>query len=429
MLKGLLFGRNPINMTTGNGKTLATFFALFSPENLHQIYVSELPIDSEICGTYYKINETQVIKNLIKNGNSPYIRIKEKKAEEGSVENLQTHSSFKRILTKIFRTKFGIVLRNKAWRKVKSVIIAEIAELIQNIKPDFLFYDVGNLCAEYELIENLVKEHKIPLILYVSDDYVFNESKKNSRWNKRMRSHFLSMSKFASLIILISDAMKEKYQQYLNNEIIVAMNGCRDISFKYIMMKENPTIVYTGNVGIGRLDVLKKINHAISTAEEFLAKMEIYSSFALSKKDSEELERQGHCKFCGAVYGDELVKAWERADILVHVESFDKKYRNILSTAISTKIAEYMCSGRPILIVAPEYSESARFIKRLNAGMVIHSNIEKDIQRGILDIISNPYITEKRARISQEYALKNLTRSAVSKRIYEKIESYCVKKI
>ena len=34
MLKGLLFGRNPINMTTGNGKTLATFFAHFSSENL-----------------------------------------------------------------------------------------------------------------------------------------------------------------------------------------------------------------------------------------------------------------------------------------------------------------------------------------------------------------------------------------------------------
>lgn len=416
--KGFLFGRNPVNNYTGNGKTVACFLRNIKATNLTQVYVTELPIDYEICNNYFQISNKRLITNLFTLQRRDLLIHKEQSIEIESELHRNKVSAIN-CLKRLFRSNIGVVIRNLLWYKNINTLFCEMNDIIEIENPNFMFYDVGNLYAEYDLVLQLCKTNKLPLIIYVSDDYIF--AKKPTQYQTRARKHFEELINYASSIIVISDAMKHHYENYISSNYIVAMNGCDKLEFGEKIKSKCLRIVYTGNLGIGRLSVLKHVILALQTMQEGNVFLDIYSSFPLANDEIEKINKSKVASFNGAVFGKELIKAWETADILIHVESFDERYKDILSTAISTKISEYMCTGRPILIVAPDYAESAGFISRIDAGTVINSENTNNIINGIQSIIDNPDKTKLKAKRAKEYAYKYLTKDAVAERVYNAI--------
>lgn len=416
--KGFLIGRNPVNRSTGNGKTVACFLREIKAANLTQVYVTDLPIDFEICHQYYQISETRILSNSFSpKKKSLLCRREQSGGGEGGPG--KSKAGVGALLKKILRSKTGVAIRNRFWRKNADALTTGMNEIIGTGKPDFVFYDAGNLYAEYELVLRLCRQNGLPLIVYVSDDYIY--AKKPTRYQKRARASFEELIRYASSVIVISDAMKRHYESYLPARYIVAMNGCEKLEFAEKKRSECLKIVYAGNLGIGRLGVLERVISALQTMPEGSAFLEIYSSFPLAADQTEAINGSGVACFRGAVFGEELTGAWESADILIHVESFDKRYRDILSTAISTKISEYMCTGRAIFIVAPEYAESAGFVERIGAGTVVHSEKTEDIAAGIRSIADHPDQTQQKAARAKEYAYAYLTKDAVAERVFHAI--------
>ncbi len=421
-MKGLLIGRNPINTTTGNGKTLAAFMGRFSSDELTQVFVSDLFADKALCNSFYKINEKRIL--------IPDLLCKKAKLLSAYVatgiagtDSPQNVSRLKKTATVFLRTKLGIAIRNCAWKEKKERLYREIFEIIQKEQFDFLFYDVGNLSAEYELILKIAENYRKPLVLYVSDDYIYGKNGKKSP--KRAREAFEKMAALSSSVIVISETMKELYEKHIKADYTVAMNGCdstAELSKK--SDAHNKRIVYAGNVGLGRFDVLKRLDKALALNGDG-AFAEIYSSFSVTPQMKQSIEHNGKTRFCGAVFGEELKNVWDTADVLVHVESFEKKYRTILETAISTKISEYMYTERPILIIAPPYSESARFVERNDAGTVVFTDDVDVISDTIKNMFEDYEALLKKAEKARAFAEENLSKDAVSKRIYEKILLCC----
>lgn len=85
-----------------------------------------------------------------------------------------------------------------------------------------------------------------------------------------------------------------------------------------------------------------------------------------------------------------LQEIMERSDILVHVESFSPESISKLQYAFSTKLAQYLCAGRPILCYAPEGSTSAEYLKQEN-GAVVAANLT-ELESGLERLIMEPEV-------------------------------------
>jgi glycosyltransferase involved in cell wall biosynthesis len=73
----------------------------------------------------------------------------------------------------------------------------------------------------------------------------------------------------------------------------------------------------------------------------------------------------------GSLLADQVMPELSRADVLVHVESFGAAAREYTRLSISTKIPQYMASGRAILAYGPSEVASCAYITETGAGLVV----------------------------------------------------------
>ncbi|GAB3957775.1 hypothetical protein GCM10027614_73890 [Micromonospora vulcania] len=71
---------------------------------------------------------------------------------------------------------------------------------------------------------------------------------------------------------------------------------------------------------------------------------------------------------------DEVPAALRSADVLVHIESFDQEIRRYTRYSVSTKIPQYLASGRPIFGYGPAEVASMNHIQEANAGVIVGTN-------------------------------------------------------
>ena len=64
----------------------------------------------------------------------------------------------------------------------------------------------------------------------------------------------------------------------------------------------------------------------------------------------------------------------KKADILLHVESNDLQYRSLTRLSVSTKIPEYLISGRLLLAFGPAEVASIKLLSDHNVGCVIDAD-------------------------------------------------------
>ena len=133
-------------------------------------------------------------------------------------------------------------------------------------------------------------------------------------------------------------------------------------------------------------------------------------------KNSESIE------YCGYVTGDAFVKAFHEAQMLLHIESFDEICIDRVKNSISTKIADSLASGIPLLVYAPEQIASVHYLKNNKAACVItdKEKLEKELMI---------HLTKYNERI--QYALNGINVARIkhdsnvnSEKVYELLKKW-----
>ena len=134
-------------------------------------------------------------------------------------------------------------------------------------------------------------------------------------------------------------------------------------------------IVYAGRLYCNRWktlaalgDVLKEINK-----DEIKIVLDVYTQEALNKKQKHALCKDKYIYMKGAVSPQELERIYYEADIALHVESFDKKYRYATRYSFSTKIIDLMTSTCAIMAVCWEKQTGFIYLKEKNVAFCISS--------------------------------------------------------
>ncbi len=383
--KVLVVGINPWIDNTGIN-TLINFFESWETTQLSHVYTRERLPNTHICDTFFRISETKVVRSVLKRKLKTGERVKNTPTDKMSADEQKLYKkkggAFKQLLRE-FIWKFG------KWKT------KELNAFLEEVNPDVLFFPVYSNVYMCRLQNYIAKRLKKPVVLYSSDDnYSYKAVSKSPCsllhrfW---LRKQGKKLFRRAQKVMVITPKQKEEYDKIFGIDCMVLTKGI-DFSQAPFHQKElnSPLkMVYTGKLIIGRWKSLALLARALGEVNKDSAKIEldIYTTDTLTDEQKSALNRNG-CQVKGGLTLAQVQQVQAEADILVFVESLDKKYKNAARLSFSTKITDYLKSGKCILAIGDKNIAPMDYFNRYDAAVTVTSYDE--ILTKLQMIVENP---------------------------------------
>lgn len=388
--------------------TLINFFKFWNPESVAQIYTRSLLPCTKVCSNFFRISETSVIKSIfrrsIKTGSVVENRFDSNMQKDEEV--LQEQKLYSHKHSSIFSYLREFVWFFGKWNS------KELLKFIDDFSPDVLFLPIYSTIYMGRIQKFIMKYTDKPVVSYISDD---NYSYKSVSKNPFAIIHRFFLRKYVKYIIknsdkllVISPKQQEEYKRLFGIESKVLTKGI-DFSNKPFIEKqisEPVKMVYTGKLIIGRWKSLSAIADALGEINKDKLRMtlDIYTTDSLTAKQSKLLNRNG-CAVRGALSQEEVEIVQKNADILVFVESLEKRYKNTARLSFSTKLTDYLSSGKCIFAIGAEDIAPIDYLTR-NDCAVIASEYE-EIYNKMSAIVKNYDLIYDYSNKAYQIALKN----------------------
>ncbi len=354
-----------------------------------------------MCENYYKILDEDIIGNLFGKskvlGSEVYIETSEKRLIPQNINNSLKKSHLIRFV------------RSLLWRLSLNFNKEGVKDWLDSFNPDIIFFCGGNANYLYRKVLKLSKKYDSKLIYYITDDYVLpyfslNIFKKLNRiWT---RNSFKKICSESSLVLTIGDKMAEVYKEKYGIESKKIMNLVE--TKKYEELKDefrnnDLKFVYAGGLHSNRWKTLALIGESLRRINNqgFRGNLEIYSAIKPEGKYFDEINKDGFSKYCGSLNAEEVKDVLKSADVLIHVESFDDRGKEVTYLSVSTKIPEYMVSGKCILAIGPKDVASIEYLNKTNSGFVVTSMDKQDIDNTIIELFKD--VDKRESFVQQAY--------------------------
>jgi len=131
-------------------------------------------------------------------------------------------------------------------------------------------------------------------------------------------------------------------------------------------------LLFVGTMVPDRWPGLKNIGRALdSLALEGVKGELIVYSYPDELRALRDQDIPRSVKLAGTAPPTDVARLQSEANILVHVESFDKKHRSYTRLSLSTKIPQYFMAGRCVFGMGPEEGASIQYISETDAGVSV----------------------------------------------------------
>lgn len=383
--KVLVVGINPWIDNTGIN-TLINFFDGWDKNSIAHIYTRAKLPNTHMCDKFFRISEPKVMKSLLKRS----IKTGEEvfNSNEEAVEASQENQIYNKKHSSLMSLAREFVWLLGKWKT------KELDKFLDEYDADVLFFPVYANVYMNRLQNYIRKRTKKPVVLYVSDDnYSYKSIVKTPVsfftrfW---LRSQEKKLFKNAQKIMVIAPKQKEEYDRLFNTNSVILTKG---IDFSKIPYEEKPLnrpvkMVYTGKLIIGRWLSLAKIAEALGeiNKDETKVELDIYTTDALTEEQKVKLNRNG-CSVKGALTLDEVQAVQKQADILVFVESLEKEFRYTARLSFSTKITDYLKSGKCIFAVGDKDIAPIDYFNRYDSAVTATSYDEIGLK--LKELINN----------------------------------------
>lgn len=254
----------------------------------------------------------------------------------------------------------------------------ELHAFVDDFNPDLIFGTLGYVPVINRIMIYLKHYLSVPLITYPWDDYYSLKRVSFSPffWGRNLSERPL-IKKCAiesEFLYTITAQMQQEYTHYFKKD-------CR-LLYKGYDFSEEPNfrtgqsdllkIVFMGNIGSGRWKVLEKAAGAIARINRHnpvKINLFIYTLSPTDEKIQKALNLPGSCNLMTPVPNEEVLSTMEAADILLHVEPTTIKDKLFFRLSFSTKIVDYLHSGRCILALGG-HTAAMDYLKENKAAVV-----------------------------------------------------------
>lgn len=366
------------------GNTFSNIFSKWDPDNLAIVYARPNLPCTDHCNHHFQISENRLLKSIynrkIKTGLEVQSQDKIVKSNSYKIHNLEIEAEKgKKIygfFTK-FRLNIFLLLREFLWILGKWNT-PELNDFIDDYSPDIIFSLASPNAYMNRIQRYCVSRLNIPHVIYFVDDITsFNQFSLNPMfWVVRTMSNLSIKNtlRTVSHVYTITDYQKQYLGKYFLKNISLLTKGI-DIEnmtceFNVENYEKNKHLryVFAGNIYAGRWNTLVQIAR---TLQDLGGTLDIYTVNKLTVKQKSDVENISTLRLKNPVKPEQVPGLLKTYDVLVHVESFNIKDRYATKMSFSTKIVDYMATGRPILAVGWEKSYSIKYLKEHGAANVI----------------------------------------------------------
>lgn len=393
-MKVLIISHNPVSGQSNMGKTFLSLFAQFDREELCQLYIYPVIPNENRCASYYRITDKDALNSVVRlkkaGGEISADRIT---ADQGLYEDAQDQAFYK---SRKNKSALRRLLRDAMWA-MAPWYTGQLKAWLERENPDCIFVAPGVAKFLYDFALRISRQRKIPIVTYICDEYYF--VKKPAQRLDMLRLKLLQrkmeqLMRATGHLVVISEELKEAYSRHFGVDTTVIMTGAAVSSADDRMVCENPrNICYFGNIRCNRYMNLARIGRTLDEMNREYGtdyRLKIYTA----EKDPQilgEFREIRSVEICGFVTGAEFDRAFRSADLLLHTEAFDEASMDFTQHSVSTKIADSLAAGIPMIAYGPGKISSMAHLLRHDCAIAA---VSPDRLRGALETA----LTDKEAR-------------------------------
>ncbi len=398
----LVFSQAVWNTTNSFGNTITNWFDGWEGTSFFHFYARHQEPDTDIAEEYYTVSAVEILKCALR-GKRPGRILK--KADISKRVDLIDHDSEQKQISRLHKKSNQLIYwaMEKVWLSRKW-INNTFNLFIDHADPDIIFAFATNSYILEPAIKHIkAKKPSVKVVLYIADDILAKIDK--NAWYRRgyLKKGIDYCISEADLLYGASVEMCEKYSKIYGKKIMPLYKGC---SFEMPCKKKNNNpvrFVYAGNLMYGRSNTLKGVFSALSdiNKESTRAVLEIYSNTTISDEARKQYDGK-NVFFMGARPYQEIKRIMNEADVVLHVESFEKDQIEKVRYSFSTKLIDCLQSGSTVVGIGPDNIASIEYLRNVDGVTVI--NQPERIEEAIRELLHSD-IYEK-ALATREYAIR-----------------------
>jgi len=408
----------------GGGITLINLFKQFPKENVAIITNDIVNSDPDLCDNYYQIgyDEKQFIWPLnqfqTKFKSGPYIFDRKKKAESnssGTNESSIIKSTFKKI-TKKFELDNVLISRPK--------LSKTLINWISDFKPDTIYCQptsLFNMQLTYSIHVKLGYEYSI----HFMDNNIVSLNKRII--NLGLRKEFQKILSNAKSLIAISPAMANGFEKKFNRPFLSFHNPIETEKWKpFVKLNYDYTevfrVLFTGRLDFPVENSVRSFCSIISrlNQEKETFKLDIYSLDQDTPLSKEVQQFKGVTLFKPVAY-EQIPMLLSKYDALLLPLDFSPKSLEYAKYSISTKTSEYMVSGTPIVVFAPQETALSRYAREKKWGYIIDNDDFGFVVNKLTDLANDINIRMNIGQLAVKVALENHDANVIRKEFIKTI--------
>lgn len=370
-MKVLIVSHNALSTYNNMGRTLLSLFSAFPKEQLCQLFVHPAAPDAGACESYYRITDKQVLKGVVSFSVPGGVLTEQPAAEHApAAANVGQGNRRTKPMARLGR---DLLWKLSRWHS------APLKRWLDDQKPDVIFLAPGYAKFIYDIALKISRDRKIPIVTYICDDYYFVNPPKGpiARYQQHLLARKMDklFSETAHLVGICPEILAP-YTEKFGVAGTVLMTGA---SFTAARRPEHSgagaVFCYFGNIGCNRYINLAQLGRTLDEINRETGmshRLEIYTG-----EHGEEILSHfrdiASVAVSGFIAPGEVKRKTLDADFVVHTEAFDPESIDLVKNSVSTKIADSLACGIPLIAYGPENVASMAHLIRHDCAFIATS--------------------------------------------------------
>ena len=360
--KILIIGATPYR-DDDQSRSQITYFKDYPKAYLSQVFSNARPPLKGICSSFFQITDKDIFKNFFPTKRKKigqYINDSQCKEISSQQDKIPFYKKIKHNWVRHW-TRF-FLWHTKAWNNKK------FKDYILKTDFDIIFFQPSDDYYLFDVLEEVLKIKHVPVVMSMVDDYYFCHNSFrfiSFYWNKYISKMNHLANQKDIYPIFITNKMREKYQKlFINNGEVIHVSSSSPLAPCAFNKVINNTI-YSGSMGLGRFHSLVLFSkHMQKYNPNFF--ISIYPT-KITTKQKRTLAKYKNVILNQKISYDDLQrKIYEKDSILLIEETRKNSNVDKVMFSLSTKTADSILSGKPLIIFANEETGLYSFFKEIN---------------------------------------------------------------
>jgi len=357
----------------------ATLLKDYPAENLASIYIRDEAPDSEVCSRYFAISENRVLKSVFRRNEKTGFEITACAANAEANKDLQAHNE--RYVRMKRKRRYSMLLARELVWKVGKWHTAELDAFLDSFEPDIILHSMEGYIHLNRLVEYAVRRTGAAAVGYIWDDnFTYKQSPEFGYKIYRFfqRRSLKKLAKITTEFFAISEPTKKEADEFFGVNCHLLTKPLLRMPTAYKVSGRFPLkMLYTGNLLIGRDRSMLRISQALREVNHGRCRMEldIYTQTVLPEEILDKIQNE-YCRIHKPISQKEALKRQREADILLFAEDIDGKDAKVARLSFSTKITDYLSTGKCIFAVGNKETAPMQYFVENGAAIVCGNDSE-----------------------------------------------------